>query len=126
MGQRADGEEVDPGACVLGSRFERQSARGLQQRGRCPGVATLHGDLGLSFTFFPAPVSQVIGQALPWTVLLVGITTIVSFFLGTGLGVLAGDHLKTASDLGLPMVGVGLFYRESYFRQQIDREGQQG
>jgi starch phosphorylase len=42
-----------------------------------------------------------------------------------GLGVLAGDHLKTASDLGLPMVGVGLFYRESYFRQQIDREGQQ-
>ena len=42
-----------------------------------------------------------------------------------GLGVLAGDHLKTASDLGLPLVGVGLFYRESYFRQQIDREGQQ-
>ena len=34
-----------------------------------------------------------------------------------GLGVLAGDHLKTASDLGLPLVGVGLFYRESYFRQ---------
>jgi starch phosphorylase len=42
-----------------------------------------------------------------------------------GLGVLAGDHLKTASDLGLPLVGVGLFYRESYFRQHIDREGQQ-
>ena len=42
-----------------------------------------------------------------------------------GLGVLAGDHLKTASDLGLPLVGVGLFYRESYFRQQIDPEGHQ-
>jgi starch phosphorylase len=42
-----------------------------------------------------------------------------------GLGVLAGDHLKTASDLGLPLVAVGLFYRESYFRQHIDREGQQ-
>src|SRR5262245_39298596 len=42
-----------------------------------------------------------------------------------GLGVLAGDHLKSASDLGLPLVGVGLFYRESYFRQRIDREGQQ-
>jgi glycogen phosphorylase len=42
-----------------------------------------------------------------------------------GLGVLAGDHLKTASDLGLALVGVGLFYRESYFRQHIDREGQQ-
>ncbi|MBV8691464.1 MAG: DUF3417 domain-containing protein, partial [Actinobacteria bacterium] len=33
-----------------------------------------------------------------------------------GLGVLAGDHLKSASDLGLPLVAVGLFYRESYFR----------
>ncbi|HEY0707881.1 MAG TPA: alpha-glucan family phosphorylase, partial [Polyangia bacterium] len=42
-----------------------------------------------------------------------------------GLGVLAGDHLKTASDLGLPLVGVGLFYRESYFRQMIDPEGRQ-
>jgi starch phosphorylase len=42
-----------------------------------------------------------------------------------GLGVLAGDHVKTASDLGLALVAVGLFYRESYFRQHIDREGQQ-
>jgi starch phosphorylase len=37
-----------------------------------------------------------------------------------GLGVLAGDHLKSASDLGVPVVGVGLFYREGYFRQQLD------
>jgi starch phosphorylase len=42
-----------------------------------------------------------------------------------GLGVLAGDHLKAASDLGLALVAVGLYYRESYFRQHIDREGQQ-
>ncbi len=42
-----------------------------------------------------------------------------------GLGVLAGDHVKTASDLGLSLVAVGLFYRESYFRQHIDRQGQQ-
>jgi glycogen phosphorylase len=42
-----------------------------------------------------------------------------------GLGVLAGDHLKSASDLGLPLVGVGLFYRESYFRQRLDRDGVQ-
>ena len=38
---------------------------------------------------------------------------------------LAGDHLKSASDLGLPLVAVGLFYRESYFRQRIDRDGWQ-
>jgi starch phosphorylase len=42
-----------------------------------------------------------------------------------GLGVLAGDHLKTASDLGVPLVAVGLFYREGYFRQMLDSEGQQ-
>ena len=46
-----------------------------------------HGDLGLSFTFFPTPVSEVIGQSLPWTIALVGITTFVSFLLGTALGV---------------------------------------
>ncbi|WP_161597528.1 alpha-glucan family phosphorylase [Fluviispira multicolorata] len=42
-----------------------------------------------------------------------------------GLGVLSGDHLKTASDLSLPMVGVGLFYSEGYFRQSLNKEGWQ-
>ncbi|MDM4764338.1 alpha-glucan family phosphorylase [Galbitalea sp. SE-J8] len=42
-----------------------------------------------------------------------------------GLGILAGDHLKSASDLGVPIVGVGLFYRSGYFRQSISREGWQ-
>jgi starch phosphorylase len=42
-----------------------------------------------------------------------------------GLGVLAGDHLKAANDLGLPLTGVGLFYRHGYFRQHLDRRGWQ-
>lgn len=42
-----------------------------------------------------------------------------------GLGVLSGDHLKEASDLGLPLVGIGLFYRRGYFRQLIDPDGSQ-
>jgi glycogen phosphorylase len=42
-----------------------------------------------------------------------------------GLGVLAGDHLKSASDLGVPLYGVGLFYGMGYFTQQIDGDGQQ-
>ena len=42
-----------------------------------------------------------------------------------GLGILAGDHCKAASDLGLPFVGVGLLYRQGYFTQTIDREGNQ-
>src|SRR6266568_7560449 len=40
-------------------------------------------------------------------------------------GVLAGDHLKSASDLGLPLVGVGLLYREGYFRQYLNVDGWQ-
>jgi starch phosphorylase len=42
-----------------------------------------------------------------------------------GLGGLAGDHLKSASDLGIPLVGVGLLYRQGYFRQRLDRHGWQ-
>ena len=42
-----------------------------------------------------------------------------------GLGILAGDHCKSASDLGLPFVAVGLLYKEGYFTQLIDREGRQ-
>ena len=42
-----------------------------------------------------------------------------------GLGILAGDYLKAASDLGLPLVGVGLLYQEGYFRQMVDAAGQQ-
>ncbi|MGZ6338991.1 MAG: alpha-glucan family phosphorylase [Candidatus Limnocylindrales bacterium] len=42
-----------------------------------------------------------------------------------GLGVLAGDHMKTASDMALPVVGVGLLYKRGYFRQSIDADGHQ-
>ena len=42
-----------------------------------------------------------------------------------GLGILAGDHLKSASDLGIPLVGVGLYYDQGYFRQRLDEEGWQ-
>ena len=42
-----------------------------------------------------------------------------------GLGILAGDHCKAASDMGLPFVGVGLLYREGYFHQKLDAEGHQ-
>jgi starch phosphorylase len=42
-----------------------------------------------------------------------------------GLGVLAGDHMKSASDMALPFLGVGLLYRKGYFRQSIDADGHQ-
>lgn len=43
-----------------------------------------------------------------------------------GLGVLAGDHIKSASGLGVPLVAVGLFYSQGYFRQYLDETGMQG
>jgi starch phosphorylase len=42
-----------------------------------------------------------------------------------GLGILAGDHIKGASDLGLPLVGIGLYYHQAYFRQRLDQDGYQ-
>lgn len=61
-----------------------------------------HGDLGLSISKFPVPVSQIISAALPWTVGLVGVTTVISFLLGTGLGVLLGWKRGRWSDAALP------------------------
>ena len=53
-----------------------------------------------------------------------GITAVLPQYSG-GLGILAGDHLKSASDLGVPIIGVGLLYRHGYFRQSLSREGWQ-
>ncbi|WP_072313754.1 alpha-glucan family phosphorylase [Agrococcus sp. Marseille-P2731] len=53
-----------------------------------------------------------------------GITSALPQYSG-GLGILAGDHLKAASDLGVPIIGVGLFYQAGYFKQAISGEGWQ-
>ena len=53
-----------------------------------------------------------------------GITSVLPQYSG-GLGILAGDHLKAASDLGVPILGVGLLYRHGYFKQSLSREGWQ-
>lgn len=53
-----------------------------------------------------------------------GIHHSLPFYSG-GLGILAGDHLKSASDLGVPLVAIGLAYRYGYFRQRLTREGWQ-
>ena len=53
-----------------------------------------------------------------------GVAEVLPIYSG-GLGILAGDHLKAASDLGLPLIGVGLNYRSGYFRQSLTAEGWQ-
>lgn len=53
-----------------------------------------------------------------------GITEVLPQYSG-GLGILAGDHLKSASDLGVPLVGVGLLYQAGYFKQSLSRDAWQ-
>lgn len=53
-----------------------------------------------------------------------GITAVLPQYSG-GLGILAGDHLKTASDLGIPLIGIGLLYRSGYFNQSLTHDGWQ-
>ncbi|MGI9162303.1 MAG: alpha-glucan family phosphorylase [Mycobacterium sp.] len=53
-----------------------------------------------------------------------GVAEVLPIYSG-GLGILAGDHLKAASDLGLPLIGVGLNYRSGYFRQSLTPDGWQ-
>ncbi len=71
---------------------------------------------------------QSLGEGAPRTVAYFsaefGITEVLPQYSG-GLGILAGDHLKAASDLGVPLVGVGLLYRAGYFEQGLSADGWQ-
>lgn len=62
-----------------------------------------HGDFGLSFTFFPTGVSDVIAQSLPWTLGLVGVSTVLSFIFGTTIGVYVGWRRGSWADGLLPV-----------------------
>jgi peptide/nickel transport system permease protein len=63
----------------------------------------VHGQFGISITYFPTPVGTVIGEALPWTLCLVGIATVISFVLGTALGIIVGWHRGSRLDSLLPV-----------------------
>lgn len=80
-------------------------------------VKTRHGVLGDSRATKSHP-------AVAYFCAEFGIHECLPFYSG-GLGVLAGDHVKSSSDLGLPLIGVGLFYRQGYFQQHIDPAGNQ-
>ena len=87
-------------------------------------LADLRGYLSASDVWYPAerepgtrPISAYFSAEF-------GIAECLRIYSG-GLGVLAGDHLKSASDLGVPLVGVGILYREGYFQQELAPAGGQ-
>ncbi len=88
-------------------------------------LARLHGELdaylaGSSWASQSDPALPVVAYFSPEF----GLTHVMQTYSG-GLGILAGDHLKAASDAGLPLVGVGLLYRHGYFKQYLDADGWQ-
>jgi starch phosphorylase len=64
------------------------------------------------------------GEHIAYFSMEFGVHESLPLFAG-GLGILAGDHLKAASNMGLPLVGIGLMYRQGYFRQFLNHEGMQ-
>jgi glycogen phosphorylase len=87
-------------------------------------VAGLRKYLGHQHTWYRQRYPGVRGLRVAYFSAEFAITESLKIFSG-GLGVLAGDHLKSASDLGIPLVAVGLLYREGYFTQHIDSAGHQ-
>ncbi|MFC7376455.1 ABC transporter permease [Brachybacterium sp. GCM10030267] len=66
----------------------------------------LSGNLGVSVTYFPTPVGQVIGHSLPWTLVLVGLATAITFVIGVSLGMIAGWRRGTWLDSLIPSTTV--------------------
>ncbi len=80
--------------------------------------------LGEENTWCKREYAEKCGSTIAYFSMEYGLHEILQIYSG-GLGVLSGDHLKEASDLGLPLVGVGLMYREGYFSQRISEDGWQ-
>ena len=102
LAQLTDDEELSGRIAGIISQFE-------QYRNQPTWYEANHADSGLQIAYFSAEF---------------GLTECLRIYSG-GLGVLAGDHLKAASDLGLPLVGVGLMYRQGYFHQALNPDGWQ-
>lgn len=82
------------------------------------------GEREASLTWFRQRHADLTGRPVAYFCAEFGVHNSVPIYSG-GLGVLAGDHCKAASDLGIPMVGIGLFYQHGYFDQRIRLDGWQ-
>ncbi|HEU4700228.1 MAG TPA: alpha-glucan family phosphorylase [Gemmatimonadales bacterium] len=87
-------------------------------------LARLHQELTTQDTWFTATQPGLGARPVAYFCAEFGLHNSVPIYSG-GLGVLAGDHCKSASDLGVPLVGLGLFYRRGYFDQRLRLDGWQ-
>src|SRR5208283_4324200 len=82
-------------------------------------VSSEHREHLTESTWFSANGFRLRNERIAYFSMEFGLSEAVPLYAG-GLGILAGDYLKTASDLGVPAVGVGILYQEGYFRQTLD------
>ena len=91
-------------------RLEWESAALQQYLSDATWFKNSHGDSGeLRIAYFSAEF---------------GLSEVLPIYSG-GLGVLAGDHMKSASDIGVPLTGMGIFYQQGYFTQYLNQDGWQ-
>jgi peptide/nickel transport system permease protein len=94
--------QIDPDAIASMKRAFGLTGGGLWHQYLVYLGNLAHGELGRSITYYPTDVSSVIGTALPWTVGLVGVATVISYLTGTSLGVVAAWRRGTWFDAILP------------------------
>ncbi len=87
-------------------------------------VAEFDRTLGREDTWFHSEFPEMAGRSIAYFCAEFGLHNSIPIYSG-GLGILAGDHCKSASDLGVPLVGVGLMYSKGYFDQKLNLEGWQ-
>jgi glycogen phosphorylase len=87
-------------------------------------AAALHDYVANKRTWYQEQYGAPSDQLVAYFSMEFGLTETLPIYSG-GLGILAGDHLKSASELGVPMVGVGLLYQRGYFRQYLTSDGWQ-
>ena len=118
----AAGEPLNPVELLLTLRTKHLESLAADRE-----FTALMGKVRKSLARRPSGFRQTAGQISPrrpvvYLSMEFAIDSSIPMYSG-GLGILAGDHFKSASDLGMPLVGVGLAYRRGYYQQQVDRTG---
>lgn len=108
---------------VSGERLEELAEDPAFKKCYCEQLAAHHQFVHASTWYSDSCVGD-LGHGVAYFCMEYGISESLPLYSG-GLGVLAGDYLKAASDLGLPVTAVGLLYQQGYFRQAISTDGEQ-